>query len=407
MGYIEIIHMHLIQLWLISFPGFLMNNTRRTPLYKYNILSLLLIGLLGLYGLSGCQPSSNDKAQTADCAFADVDFADLTANRPTDDDYWVVTAPEDQGMNGKILAQGLPMLEETPGLYSLLVIRHGKIVFEEYFNGAGVDKSSNIFSISKSFMSALTGIAIREGYLEDTAQPIAEVLPAYFEDGQNQDKTGITLEHMLTMTQGLPWNDDWLTGQIRNSRDWVDFILARAKKDEPGDAFIYSTGMTHVMSAAISETSGMHTCAFAQENLFEPLDISIDYWLKDPKGIYSGGWHMFFTPRELAKFGQLYLQNGEWQGKQVVPADWVAQSLDAHVYAGSIWDYGYWWWVTEISGYKMASARGAGNQMIHLIPELDLILVTTSNFHSGVSNSALDSYYYLGRYVIPAITDQG
>lgn len=366
--------------------------------------SILLALAIALILVSGCSPEPQ-VAQTSNCSFADADFAELVADRPTGDDYWEVTIPEEQGMNGKILSQGMELLEGRDGLYSLLVVRNGKIVFEEYFNGAGVDKSSNIFSISKSFMSALTGIAIQEGYLEGPQQPISEVLPAYFEDGKNQDKTGITLKHMLTMTQGLPWSDDWLTGQIRDARDWVEFILARVPKDEPGDAFIYSTGMTHVMSAAITESSGMTTCAFAQEHLFEPLDISIDYWLKDPKGVYSGGWHMFFTPRELAKFGQLYLQNGEWEGKQIIPADWVHESLESHVYTGSIWDYGYWWWITEVSGYKMASARGAGNQMVHLIPELDLMVVTTTNFHDGVTGKALDSYYYIGRYVIPAILD--
>jgi hypothetical protein len=106
--------------------------------------------------LSGCQPSAtNQKAQSADCTFADVDFADLAADRPTDDDFWVVSAPEVQGLNGKILAQGMPLLEETPGLYSRLVVRHGEIVFEEYFNDAGVDKSSNIFQENQAEQSAV------------------------------------------------------------------------------------------------------------------------------------------------------------------------------------------------------------------------------------------------------------
>jgi CubicO group peptidase (beta-lactamase class C family) len=180
------------------------------------------------------------------------------------------------------------------------------------------------------------------------------------------------------MTSGLDWPEgDPIYGQMVRSPDWVRFVLDRPMVEEPGKRFDYCSGCSHVLSAIVQETSGMSTLEFARTYFFKPLGISNVVWQSDPKGIVNGGWGLQLAPRDMAKLGYLYLNQGVWDGWQVVPADWVRTSVEKHVGTGEELDYGYQWWVyPALNAY---TARGRGGQLIFVIPNLDMVVVFTAN----------------------------
>jgi CubicO group peptidase (beta-lactamase class C family) len=340
----------------------------------------------------------------------------LTFDDPKADNAdWRFSTPEEQEMDSQVLASGLRELE-SHHIYSFLVIRHDTIVMEEYFNGGGPLRSSNVFSTSKSMLSALVGIALREGYLEHLDQTAADFLPDLFSTLDDPTKSEVTLRQLLTMTSGLQWSESRDPDTVFATTDWVrawwSFPMARP----PGDAFSYNTGMTHTMSAILATQSETSTCEFATKHLFEPLGITVEHWSQDPLGVFMGGSHLFITPREMAKFGLLYLHQGQWQGEQIVPRDWVEESLTRQVgaYASDHYDYGYgYWWQlptlitydTGLHPYTVIAAVGYGTQRIYLIPELDIVVVLTADGSHIGSNPEeyLDTDDFIWQSIIPAI----
>lgn len=300
---------------------------------------------------------------------------------------WASASPRDVGMDETILNRGMDDLLSVPMAFSVLVVRDGKLVAERYNDNSAADHANNVHSASKSILSALVGIAIREGYIKSVDQKVAEFLPAYFDDG-NADKAQITIAHLLTMSAGLAWREDLTEFAIQTEEDWVAAIMGRALMDTPGSAFHYSTGLTHVLSAVLSAATGMSTCDFAHRYLFAPLDITAEHWGRDPQGVYSGGYNLYLTPREMAAFGQLYLQGGLWKGEQVVLSGWVAESWQPHQTEDEDYSYGYLWWLRAFGGHQVAFAWGWGGQMIFVVRDLDIVVVVTSD--SGGDASALE-----------------
>ena len=246
----------------------------------------------------------------------------------------------------------------------------------------------------------LVSIAIEQGYIKGLDQPIYQLLPARYELAG--EKRQITVRHLLTMSSGVDWEENWTEFWIEEEPDWVGAILARKQAARPGAEFNYSTGMTHVLSAVLTEATGMSTCEFARQNLFDPLGITIEHWGRDPQGIFSGGYNLYMTPRELAKMGLLQLQHGRWQGKQIFP-QWMAQQAPQEVWSEDDGGYGMLWWRQKIEGYNAVVAWGYGGQFIYLIPELDLMLVTTENTADDHWNAEIDPADFMRRYVLPAL----
>jgi len=340
----------------------------------------------------------------------------LTFDDPVDDSNdWKFSTPEEQGMDSKVIASGLEKLESRH-IYSFLVIRHGTIVMEEYFNGGEPLLSSNVFSTSKSMLSALVGIALREGYVNHLDQPAAEFLPDLFGTLDDPAKSTVTLRQLLTMTSGLQWSESRDPDTVFDTTDWVRAWWSFPMAQRSGAGFNYNTGMTHTMSAILTIQSGMSTCEFATRYLFEPLGITVEHWSQDPLGVFMGGSHLFITSREMAKFGLLYLHQGQWQGEQIVPRNWVEESLTRQVraYASDNYDYGYgYWWqlptlITddpEHDPYTVMAAVGYGTQRIYLIPELDIVVVFTAD-GSHIQSSPeeyLDTDDFIWQSIIPAI----
>ena len=368
---------------------------------------LLLVGIQ----LIGVSAQSEDSLQAA-CELGDrprqLRFYQRgnAPDDPTDDDLWRFSTLDAQGIDPDILSNGLTQMADSSTRQSLILMRNGFIVYEEYFNGSHASDSNNIASVSKSILSALYGIAVEKGYFQSTEERVADHLPAYFEEASDPRLLDLTLHDMLTMTHGLAWEENETERFLNRSEDWVADILSLPVSNEPGTLFHYSTGASHVMSAVLTEATGISTCEFAHRNLFEPLGIEAEFWGVDPQGYYTGGHSVSMTAREMARFGQLFLDEGRWQGEQIIPGWWVAASTTPRIDIGNDYaGYGYYWWLNHIATYDLYSALGAGGQILHVIPELELLMVTTHDFRRNPRDYAeeAESYQFIWNYLIPAL----
>ena len=273
--------------------------------------------------------------------------------------------------------------EELPRLRSLLVSQHGELILERYFNGARSKRAANIKSASKSVVSALVGIAIERGLIPSVETPVATFFPELL-GAADQRKQQITIEDLLTMRSGLEPTSNRNYGRWIQSSNWVGHVLNRPLVSAPGFGMHYSTGNTHLLSAILTKTSGASTWKFANEALAKPLGMTLARWPRDPQGIYFGGNDMEMTPRQMMAFGELYANQGRANGRQVVPAEWVQASLVPRT--RSRWSerlYGYGWWMRELAGQRAYYAWGYGGQFIFVVPDLELVVVTTSSANPG------------------------
>ena len=268
-----------------------------------------------------------------------------------------------------------------PRLHSLLISHEGQLLLEEYFNGASAVRKANVKSVSKSVLSALVGIAIDQGHIEGVDQPLAD----FYGDSLGSRKHGITIGNLLSMQAGLETTSFYNYGAWVLSDDWVAFALDQPLRSPPGTRMRYSSGNFHILSAILTETTGRSTLQFAREALGRPLGIRIDPWTQDPAGVYFGGNNMEFTPREMLVFGELYLNEGRANGRQVVPTDWVEDSLTPRVRSSRDTNrqYGLGWWMREMAGLETVYAWGYGGQFILLVPDLQMVVVTTSSSQPG------------------------
>ena len=275
-------------------------------------------------------------------------------------------------------AEAIAAASELPRLHSLLASRRGNVVIERYFNGARAARGANVKSVSKSVISALVGIAIERGLLPGPEAPIRAYFPELTGERDSR-KLAITIDDLLSMRSGLESTSNRNYGAWVQSRNWVRHALARPLLSPPGTEMEYSTGNTHLLSAILTRVTRSSTWQFAQEALARPLGFSLPRWPQDPQGIYFGGNDMLLTPRQMLAFGELYLNGGRAQGRQVVPQRWIEQSfVPRGVSRISGQRYGYGWWMRELAGHQAYFAWGFGGQYIILVPDLQLVVVTTS-----------------------------
>jgi CubicO group peptidase (beta-lactamase class C family) len=281
----------------------------------------------------------------------------------------------------------------------ILVATKGRVISERYFHGALAGRPQNMKSLTKSVTSALIGVAIKEGFIESVDQRVDAILPEYFEDidlpgdfysdllvdrGRVEKyREQLTIRHLLSMTSGIySFQKSFMFG-FGHVDDIAAAYLGLPYSFRPGEKFQYSTAGAHVLSRIIERATGLTTRKFAQKYLFDPLDINIADWKVGPQGHALGGTGLYLTARDLAKFGQLYLDNGIIGNRRIFPDGWVAESLEeqAQVFPPAHISYGYLWWrragnpATE--DYFFAS--GTGGQFIFLLPKHDLMVVVSSD----------------------------
>jgi CubicO group peptidase (beta-lactamase class C family) len=297
-------------------------------------------------------------------------------------DGWRTSVPEQQGMDSELLADAVDFIrKENFKVHSMMVTRNGYIVADTYFHPFSPGSTHDMASCTKSFSSTLIGIAMRKSYIKDVNQPVLDFFSERAVSNVDERKKAMTLEHVLTMTSGLDCHaepNEITLFQMMASPDWVQFMLNLPMRDKPGTRFEYCSGGSHLLSAIIHETTGMSELVFAQLHLFGPLGISDVAWPYDSQGVNNHGWgDLHMTPHNMAKLGYLYLNNGMWDGQQLLPPDWVATATSRHVplRLRSFFDgYGYQWW-TDTSGFY--GARGRGGQRIIVVPDKNMVVVFT------------------------------
>jgi CubicO group peptidase (beta-lactamase class C family) len=294
-----------------------------------------------------------------------------------------------------------------PNLLSVLVQKNGVTLYEKYFQGQTAQTYTHVFSVTKSVTSALIGIALDKGMIKSLDQPLADFLPEYFADPALKEKKKIAIRQALTMTAGITPTDDSIESWM-SSPDWFVYALSQPLVSPPGKKFAYNTGMAHLLSGVITHASGMSTRDFADRYLFGPLDIKNYRWDTDPKGYFGGGHLLYLTPRDMAKFGYLYLQHGKWNGTRVVPESWVADSTRSQVPLDDFESYGYLWWIFNVhddaSGKNLPAyaARGLGGQHIIVVPERSLVVVLTCD-PALRSRDRSDPSEMVGKYILKAV----
>jgi CubicO group peptidase (beta-lactamase class C family) len=304
-------------------------------------------------------------------------------------DEWPVSTPEEQGLDPRLMAELYYNASKLESIYSLLVFKNGYLVAEDYFHIGKPDLQVNIHSVTKSINSALVGLALEEGCLSSLDQKMVEFFPELTNQIKDPRKKQITIRQMLQMRAGYPWEEssaellDLLFSGFRPS-DLVNVPLVR----NPGSGAEYSNLTAHLLGVIVARACDTNLWLFAQEHLFSPLGIKIKFWQKDWAGNYLGFSDLYLSSTDLAKFGLVYLNDGEYNGAQIVPSEWVHDSLQ--IYSQDIWKirvgrnwrdngYGYQWWSIRAGDYRYNLAWGHGGQQIALIDELDMMIVVLAD----------------------------
>ncbi len=310
------------------------------------------------------------------------------------EDGWEVSSLAAEGIDVRPIEQLTQRIEEGRYEYvhSCLIVKNGKLVFERYFRGQRRDMAHRLYSVTKSFASALVGIGIDQGLIGGVEEALVSYFPEYVGEGWDPRKNAITLQHLLMMASGLQYDEgSYPYSDVRNSytqmtstSDWMKWGLEQPLLAEPGTVFNYSSANTHLFAGIIHKTSGVHADEFAEEYLFEPLGIESYFWYAGDGHPTVSGAHggLKLRPRDMAKFGFMYLNGGRWNGVQVVPEEWVRESFVPRIHAWGSTEYGYQWWIQRdrLGGREVEwfSARGYGEQYIALFPSLDLVVVMTA-----------------------------
>lgn len=305
---------------------------------------------------------------------------------------WPVSTPEEQGLDSVKLAELIGSLKKgelCPRLHALLIIRHGFLVVEEYFNNWQADRLHTLQSVSKSFTSALVGIAISRGEFKSIDEKVLDFFPSMKEiANMDERKAAMRLKDLLTMRSGTDYHEQgpeaphWQLNRLE--KGWDEFYLDRPMLCPPGTEFRYDSGGVILISAMLKNRTGMHAAEYAERFLFKPLGIEKKIWLSNAEGHTHAGGGLNLTARDTAKFGLMYLNQGRWRDVQVVPEAWVQESLRTHVdltvKGQPPSGYGYLWWILAPDGrgngkQDVYAARGRFGQYIFIAPEHDMAVV--------------------------------
>jgi CubicO group peptidase (beta-lactamase class C family) len=352
------------------------------------------------------------------------------------DDGWKTASAESLGVDPGRLAALTAAIRAWPelGVHAIVIERDGRLIYEEYFDGFDErwgeplgrvhmtgDSLHDLRSITKSVVSALAGIALAAGDIKSLDRPAVEWFPEYPELN-TAERRRVTLSHLLSMTSGMDWNenvpyDDPRNDEIRMMEDPAPlrYALSRPFVAEPGSVFNYNGGLAQVMAAVIERATKTPIKDYARTKLFEPLGITDFEWLGDVAGMPSAASGLRLRARDAAKFGSLYLHGGRWNGRAILPADWVELSTRRHVRlparAGSPREsgYAYFWWCLRSpaagGAVEVRTASGNGQQRIFVLPGLDLVVTIYAGRYNDFTTSSTLGTRILFEHVIPAVKD--
>lgn len=292
---------------------------------------------------------------------------------------WKAASPESQGLDSTVLAEALEYVraQHIP-LHSFLIVRNGIMVLEAYFWPYEGREVHDVASVTKSFTSAVVGIAIDQGLIRGVDEKVLSILPLQESDSDDR-KRSLSIRHLLTMTSGLDCDTEGgekALAAMRRSADWAAFALALPMRAEPGSQFAYCSCNNHLLSSLLTASAGESLLQFAEKNLFQPLGIKDIIWPADPRGRTHGWGDLHLHPRDMARFGLLYLRHGKWGDRQVIPMAWVRESSKASVTVRPGVGYGFSWWINTARP-PIFEAVGRGGQRISVLPREDIVVVFT------------------------------
>jgi CubicO group peptidase (beta-lactamase class C family) len=308
---------------------------------------------------------------------------------------WPVSTPEAQGIDSAKLAAMVEEISDREGrgenaIHDFVVIRHGVLVAEGYVHPQTPEVLHHQASVTKGVESALVGVAIRERWIPSVDAPLSSLLPGYADVWKDPAKAKVTLEQALSMTAGFDWDDGRDLGPLLSSADPVRYHLSRPMAHAPGTTFVYDTGICQPVARILEERSGQDLEALAVKYLFEPLGIREHFWLHLPGVGAVGGFGLYLAPRDAARIGYLYLHQGRWNGRELLPANWVRASLTPRI---PCWDHqmGLYWRVSADG--RSFFAHGHGGQFILLRPDGDLVVVINAHDY-GQAQGLLDEHIF-------------
>lgn len=325
---------------------------------------------------------------------------------PASEWEWMTATPAEAGFAADLgerldaaLASGA-----YDGVHAVLLVRSGRLVYERYLIGEdekwgnletgivfGPDTLHDLASITKSVTSLLYGIALAEGKVPALDAPLIDSFPEYPDLAESAQRKTIAVRHALTMTMGTEWDEDDISTFVTSDAmdyapDSIRFTLEHPVVAAAGEKWVYSNGATEVIGEVIARGTGQDVASYARDRLFGPLGIEKFEWIADYYGRPYAAGGLRLGARDMAKIGQLVLQSGRWDGAQVVPAEWIAESTACQAEgAADGCDYGYYWWLCPtISGSDIGAveASGRGGQGVIVLPELDIVLAVTAGLYA-------------------------
>jgi len=348
-------------------------------------------------------------------------------------DGWPIAAPDSVGLDGGRLCGIAARLAATSAnVHAVVIARRGALVFEQYSPGYDepwgmgggryefdAQTKHDMRSVSKSVVSLLVGIAIDRELIKGADEPVVKFFPDY-SAAKSAGWDGIKLRHLLTMSSGIQWDENLPWKDPKNDEphlgseaDPYRYVLAKPVAAPPDAVWNYNGGGTDLLGNIIERVSGKSLEAFARDTLFAPLGITDWEWMKYRNEHFAAAAGLRLRPRDAAKIGQLVLNKGAWNGRPVVSPKWIEQSVtprfQALGYFGGLFYYGQQWWMGRTLGggrdVKWIAAQGLGGQRIFIVPELDLVVMTTSGLYASgrQGQAALD---ILANFIIPSIKDQ-
>ena len=352
----------------ISCYPFIYSMKRQCPI-------LLISGtILILTILVGCSPSNSELNA--------VEYAPLTEGD------WKVSTPAEQGLDPILVAKLYYNAAKLETIFGLLVVKNSHLIAERYFNKGSVEQKARVQSVTKSITSAMAGIALDQGFLSSVDQNMIDFFPEVADKITDPRKKQITIRHLLQMRAGYPWEEshpDLWKGLL--SGHYPLLIEEFPLVSDPGAKFHYSNLTSNWLGIIIDRVCGMNLKAYAEKHLFSHLDVKAGEWGQDAEGHNNGCGDLHLTARDTAKFGLLYLNDGVYDGNQIVPADWVHHSLQTYsvneAFVKRVGDfsdigYGYHWWSANVGRHHVNFAWGHGGQLIVLLDAFELGIVVTA-----------------------------
>ena len=338
--------------------------------------------LLSLFGslISGCTTPEN---------IGEADYL------PLDTEEWQISTPGEQGINPHLIESFYADAAEMETLYGLLVIKDGALIAEKYFNGGSIDRRQDLASVTKSFTSALLGVALRDCDLESLDQKMVEFFPEYKDQLEDPRKMEITLENMVQMRSGYPWEEFTppYLDQLFKSPRWIGHIVDFPLTSDPGTQFGYSNLTAHLTGVVVAKSCGQSLYSLAEDFIIEPIGGEMGTWPYDPSGFNYGSGALALTARDAARFGLLYLNGGRFQDEQIIPSEWVEASLARYstgIYGDGLGGYlkdlgyGYFWWSASVGKHDFNYAWGHGGNLIVLLHDLNMVIVITADILPGM-----------------------